>query len=848
MNRQKQLDLIRQKKPALLEGKDTAKMSDQEIATLARMAAEVSLDDIRTLLSKAVRDRFNTSKTPEGSTNPIEIYAYIEEVYPSYLIYSIDSVYFKIAWSIMDGKATLADTPIQVEQTWTESQAASMGLTPLAAHVGYAADDECSLIVRMAKSKNPEGTEWEVIICEPYFTKNGFYMAEDMLSRADTVAAFEGLDVNLYDLPNGVTHVPEPLFDIKSLLVRNKVGWLDNVKYAAGKGLTGVVHFLDSAKWLGKNMLAAMSEGKSIYGLSWDARIRGALDVIQGKTVKRIDGFTRADSLDIVSRPAAGGKFIRAVAGMPAHEKEDFKMKSLLALIKQKRPDLLNGKDEAALTDQEIMGLARMAIDKPADGQIDLSTVVTKDELNIIRCGMALDNKLADKDLGLPKESIVRIRTQFEGRAFASEDLDKAITGEKEFMASIIKSATGTESIPARSVLGGLGSFERACMAADKLFGLKKEDMVNMAKLTRLDNKPFFEDVRSVQDYDDFDNVPGFSSIRDMYQYFTGDTEVSGRFNRKALASELRSSMDITSATFGYVLGNSLGRRLVGIYKAMDFMEKLLISVKKSVKDFRTQEAVLVGGFPDLETADPETGDYKEIAGVTDEESTYTVAGKGNILSVTRKLIINDDISIIQRMLDGLARAARRTHGKYVWALATSNANCSDGTAMFTSGHGNLGSTALSHVTALAAYVALGKMTEKDSGERIGLLSDPSVRPNLIGPIDLMTTIDQIANDEFYYTSNDLTTKTRNGLKGKVNGVVNPMLTDTNNWFLLLPPELIDLIEMGYLNGREEPELFIADGVQAEQVFVADKVRYKIRHEYAGANIDYRGGYGAIVT
>jgi hypothetical protein len=53
---------------------------------------------------------------------------------------------------------------------------------------------------------------------------------------------------------------------------------------------------------------------------------------------------------------------------------------------------------------------------------------------------------------------------------------------------------------------------------------------------------------------------------------------------------------------------------------------------------------------------------------------------------------------------------------------------------------------------------------------------------------------------------------------------------------------------MGYLNGKEDPELFVCDGVQAEQVFVADKIRYKIRHEYAGANIDYRGGYGAIVA
>jgi hypothetical protein len=845
VKRKKQFDLIRTKKPALLEGKDPDKLSDQEIEALARMAAELSLDDIRDLVRQAIHARFDVGRTQTDGGMIVDSSAYLEEVYPSFLIYSLESKFYKIVWSIMDGKVTLGETPVEVQSTWVEARSAAMGLD-----VGnQISDDEFFLIVRMGEAKNPEGTEWEVIICTPGFTKNGFHMSEDMLSRADTLAAFEGLDVNLFELPKGATHVPAEIFDLKQLLVKNKIGWLDGVKYVANEGLKGVVHFLDSAKWLGKNMIVAMSQGKNVYGLSWDAMIRGVQSVIDGRKVVDINGFNRADSLDVVSRPAAGGKFIRAVAGMPAPQEEENSMKRLLALIKQKRPDLLVGKDEAALTDQEIEVLGRMAME-PKDGatQIDQTKLVTKDDLAILRCGMALDKKLADGDLGLPPVSVERVRVQFAGRAFASEDLDKAIANEKDYLAQINTQNPGVIVVGAGSISGGIGSFQRACMAADRMFGLKKQDLIDMAKLRRLDGKTFFDDVRSVQDYDGFDDVPAFSSLREMYAYFTGDAEVSGRFNRKALASELRSSMDINSGTFSYVLGNTLGRRLVGIYKAMAFLEEKLISVKKSVKDFRTQEAVLVGGFPDLQTADPESGDYKEIAGVTDEESTYAVKGKGNILSITRPLIINDDVTIVQRLIDGLGRAARRTHAKYVWALITANANCSDGTAMFTAGHGNLGSTALGNATALTAYLALGKMTEKDSGERIGLLSDPSIKPNLFGPIDLMTTIEQIAEDDFYFSSNDLTTKVRNPLKGKVNGVINTLLTDTNDWFMLLPPEVIDLIEMGYLNGREEPELFIADGVQAEQVFVADKIRYKIRHEYAGANIDYRGGYGAIVA
>ncbi|MEN6637798.1 MAG: hypothetical protein ABFC95_01215 [Smithella sp.] len=837
--KKKKLDMIKARRPELLKDKDETTLTDQEIEALARMA-ELSLDDIRELLRAAIHERFDVGRTQTDGGMIVDKSAYIEEVYPSYVIYSLDGKYFKIAWSIMDGKVTLGETPAPVEQTWVEARSAQAE-----------SDEGIEILMRLDAAKNIEGSAWDVLICEPGFTKNGWFIPDEALRVVADEKMFENVDVNLFELPTtGATHLPDPLFDIKSLLVKSKVGWIDNVKHAAGIGLQGVLHFLDSAKWLGKNLLDAKTKGGAVYGLSYDCPVRAAKAVVEGKYVFKINKFLSADSVDIVTRPAAGGKFNRAVASVPAHNEEDVMKKKMIDLIKQKRPDLLDGKDEAALTDQEVETLARMAMDpkdaKKQDDKIDAANFVTKEALDIYRCEQSLDKKLSDTTLGLPQVSVDRIRAQFTGRAFAAEDLDKAIAGEKEYLGKL--TAAQTAATPSGSITGGLGSFERACMAADRMFGLKKEDMVNMAKMTRLDNKRLFEDVRNVQDYTDFDSVPAFGSIREMYTYFTGDTEVNGRFNRKALAPELRSSMDITSATFSYVLGNTLSRRLVGIYRAMAFLEEKIISIKKSVKDFRTQEAVLVGGFGDLATVDPESSDYAEIAGVTDEESTYSIGQKGNLLTITRKTIVNDDISIIQRLIDGLGRAARRTHAKYVWALITGNANCSDGTAIFTSPHGNLGATALSHATALVAYKALAKMTEKDSSERIGLLSDASIKPNLFGPIDIMETVAQIAEDEYYFSTNDLTDKVRNPLKGKIAGIVNPLMTDANNWYLLLPPEVIDLIEMGYLNGREEPELFVADGVQSEQVFVADKVRYKIRHEYAGANIDYRGGYGAIVT
>lgn len=792
----------------------------------SRSAQDVSLDQIRDLIYDALRERNKD--------------CWVTEVFGSYLIYKNDSEskYYKLPYSILEGEVQLGNEPVEVEKAWVDAKSQQSEM-----------DDGMSVSVQMGAAKNPEGTEWEVTICEPGFTKNGWYNADDVLQAAADEGLFENVDVNLYEFKKGASHLPPALFDIKKLLVKNKVGWIDGVKHVAGEGLKGVLHFVESAKWLGKNMLSAMQDGKKIYGLSYDAVVRAAKDTIDGKKVFKTIKFKAADSVDIVTRPAAGGKFNRAVASMPAHSEEEIMKKKLWDLINDKRPDLLEGKVFDDVSDEDVEALARMAMETDqgsGGGDQNAPAAVTKEDLNIFRCGMDLEKKLSGSDL--PDYFQKGIREKFEGKAFEMADLDTAIGEAKDVLAKMAEPPEG-EPIPGSDIRVGIGTIEKVQMAVDRMFGLTKEDMVELARMERLDYQPFFEDMRSVQDYEKFDEVPAFRGLRDMYTFLTGDTEVTGFINRKAMPRDMVAKMDITSATFSYVLGNTLGRRLVKQYKSFRYLEELLVSIKKTVKDFRSQEAVLVGGFPDLGDVDPETADYDEIAGVTDEESTYSIGQKGNLLTITRKTIINDDITIIRRLVDGLSRAARRTHAKYIWNMYINNDNCSDGTAVFTSGHGNLGAAALAHATALIGWKALAAMTEKDSGEYLGLLDDPDVKVNIIGPPALVNLIGQIEKEEFYYSTNDLTDKLPNPLVNRVKAhTLSLLAADANDWLMLLPPNVIDIIEMGYLNGREEPEMFVADTPQSEQVFVADKVRYKIRHEYAGAPIDYRGSYKGVVA
>lgn len=809
---------------------------------------DVSLEEIRDMLWQALKKRVGES-----------IDAWICQVYGSYIIFEQESKYYRLAYSILEGEVQFGQDAVEVEKVWVEKMSSQAET-----------DEDFEALLHFETSSDPEGKIWDVTIVEPGFTLNGWYHPDDVLQQAAADGVFEGVDVNLYELPRGAGHVGEEFFPLKSLLVKNKAGWLEDVKYVAGRGLTGTLNFLDSAKSIGKDLLNAMSLKKPApFGLSYEAIVQAARTVIEGKSVFKALKFRPVDSVDIVTRPAAGGKFVRAVAALNNKpEKEDFmNKKQIWDMIMGARPKLLEGKDFEKISDDELSGIAQMAM-KPEDPATvttppaSAEKPLTQKDIDVFRCGMSLDRTLAASDL--PDLAKKRVQKIFQDRVFEQKDLDQAIVDEKDYLSKMSQPASSQADYSQSSVMMpspvfhvGLGSLEKVQMAVDRTLGLTKEECEGFARMETLDHQPFFREhvggdksfyVRSAQDLGDYNSVPAFRGIRDIYTYLTGDAEISGFFQRRNLPGDLKSRMDITSATFTYVLGNSLGRRLVKTYREANYLEDLLISVRKPVKDFRIQEAVLVGGFSDLDDVDPETGDYPEISAITDEEATYAIAQKGNLLTITRKMIINDDISIINRMINNLGRVARRTHGKYVWNFYVANANCTDGTAVFTEGHANLGAAALSHATALVAWKALAAMTEKDSGEYLGLLDGANVVVNLIGPPALKDSITKIEKEESYYSSNDLTTKVPNPLVGMVKGHTLSLLAgDADDWYMTLPPDVAELVEMGYLNGRAEPEFFVADSPQSEQVFVADKIRHKVRHEYAGSALDYRGGYKGSV-
>ena len=68
----------------------------------------------------------------------------------------------------------------------------------------------------------------------------------------------------------------------------------------------------------------------------------------------------------------------------------------------------------------------------------------------------------------------------------------------------------------------------------------------------------------------------------------------------------------------------------------------------------------------------------------------------------------------------------------------------------------------------------------------------------------------------------------------------------SNDWFLVNSKG--QTIEVVFLDGMEEPEIFVQDMPNVGATFTADKVVWKLRHWWGRTPIDFRTLFGGVVA
>lgn len=283
-------------------------------------------------------------------------------------------------------------------------------------------------------------------------------------------------------------------------------------------------------------------------------------------------------------------------------------------------------------------------------------------------------------------------------------------------------------------------------------------------------------------------------------------------------------------------------RRVAGVMNMTDFKTYNIMTPLSESDDL--QEVAEGGEYQDSELRDSDN--------VTMKLSTY-----GRTFSITRQAIINDDFNQLQQQPDRFGRAAARTLAKKVISVLESPGTAYDGVTFFgdhkqedgsTSAADNLiGSAALSRASLRTAIERMRKFTDI-KGNRLSLTPQ-----FLYIPVDLeFTAMEILKSEKLIGQGADAAPVTDlNVMNGSITGlqvVVEPFLTSADTWYLVGDINDTPVLKVGFLNGKETPDLLLKDsaskfvlGGSDPYSFEFDEIKYKVRQDWVVKPVEFRG-------
>lgn len=732
----------------------------------------------------------------------------------------------KIAYEIDEkGDAKLATDSTKVERDWVEIKES----------------------LQFLEAKGDSGSIFKVVVIKAGLSANGNNYPAEVLQKA--VPLFEGAKVLSRSDADHINDTDKS--------VENIVGWLKNARWERAS-IVADLYVMESAQWLRDKLSEVIEKNKKdLFGLSIVASGKGRMKKTpRGKIIREVESITKVYSVDVVVDPAAGGRILKLVAAKNNNQIWEVQtMEKLLKLLETKAPDQYKKIDLENITEDEVITLLTEALvskeeietakakkkpdnasaDSPATttvGDKGQSTKLaeaeekTKNVLSNLEkqqemlekktCELALAESLSSSDL--PEPVKVQIRNRFCGRVFDETELVDEIKTQKDTLSKLTEAGN----------VFGLGTPKAEVGKDEKEKTLKAMD-------------GFFENV-------DIDGVPRFKSFRECYILMTGDKNLTGKLREATYLHKFTEAL--TSSSWAEILGDSITRKMIKEYNTPGLQNwRKIVSDITSIGDFRTNRRMRMGGYG-LIPAVAETGTYLELTSPTDEEATFAVSKRGGLETVTMEMIANDDVGAIRRIPQKLGRSAVITLYRFVFDFIEDNATCTyDSVALFNAAHGsNLGSAALGATSLTAAKVVMAKQTGYGASTDImGLIPKYLLVPTELEDMGfrLVESVHAIGSGEGTprYTDREPNIHGSYGLEV----IVVPYWSETDHWALVCNVADCPTFEIGFFQGREEPELFVQDAPNQGSMFTADKITYKIRHIYGGAILDHRGMYKAEV-
>jgi hypothetical protein len=276
------------------------------------------------------------------------------------------------------------------------------------------------------------------------------------------------------------------------------------------------------------------------------------------------------------------------------------------------------------------------------------------------------------------------------------------------------------------------------------------------------------------------------------------------------------------------------------------------------LEDFEEYNSYRWGRFPDWPER-PLNSDIEQLAIREFPGPAVKLKEWAAGFSVTRQLILADRLNRITELPAALGEAGSRTQTKRAISRLEANPTMFDGNALFSSAHNNIGTTALTRTIAgvnalIAAFDAIEAQTD-DEGYKI---VNGAGRYVLVVPRALQWVAWALRDRDQIPQGTGATDLLRpNDAVGRFEVVVDPYLTDTNNWYLFLNPTgpqgAIAALNLNgnttpYLGQKDDKKIGILGRGEDPYTWRYDYLEWMGRHDFDYQPVEFRSVYGGIVA
>ncbi|HIK95900.1 MAG TPA: hypothetical protein EYG03_28475 [Planctomycetes bacterium] len=265
----------------------------------------------------------------------------------------------------------------------------------------------------------------------------------------------------------------------------------------------------------------------------------------------------------------------------------------------------------------------------------------------------------------------------------------------------------------------------------------------------------------------------------------------------------LRAAGGFSTISLSGILSNVANKTMLASFEAVDNVLGL-IAAEADANDFKQVTSYRMTGKGEFEKVGPD-GEIKHNA-LSEETFQNQVETYGTMLSLTRRMLINDDLGAFLKLPRIIGRQSAVKLQKVGFSLLLENAG-----SFFSTGNRNYFAGADTNLQITSLTTAEQKFFDQtdDNGDPISMT--PSI---MLVPTSLKTVAEQLYND---LAVNETTTTNkpkpnRNPHAGKFRPIATPWLnaqslTGSSDvaWYLLADPADAAVIEIIYLRGRRTP-------------------------------------------